>query len=59
MHGSSVEDDIVSDTSGTFRRIMVSLCTASRDESNDVDAPKAAADAQELLDAGKLLSSFF
>lgn len=29
VYGKSMEDDLIGDTSGTFRRLMVSLCTVS------------------------------
>ncbi|XP_029649936.1 annexin A13 isoform X1 [Octopus sinensis] len=49
----SMEEDISSDTSGYFRRLMVSLCTASRDNDWWPDADKAAEDAQKLFDDGE------
>ncbi|XP_014779985.1 annexin A13 isoform X1 [Octopus bimaculoides] len=52
-YGVSMEEDIASDTSGYFRRLMVSLCTASRDDDWWADQEKATEDAQALYDAGE------
>lgn len=48
-----LEDDIQSDTGGSFGHLLVSLCNAARDEYPQVDAGKAKKDAQDILEAGE------
>lgn len=51
--GRNLEKDIVSDTSGHFRRLLVSVCNAGRDESTNVDTAKAEKDANDIYAAGE------
>ncbi|KAL6472571.1 hypothetical protein MHYP_G00187590 [Metynnis hypsauchen] len=52
-YGRNLEDDICGDTSGMFKRVLVSLLTAGRDESTTVDEALAKQDAKEIYEAGE------
>uniref|UniRef100_A0A8C4HNQ6 Annexin n=1 Tax=Dicentrarchus labrax TaxID=13489 RepID=A0A8C4HNQ6_DICLA len=54
-YGKSLEDAIISDTSGHFRRLLVSLSqvAGNRDERETVDVSLAKQDAQKLYAAGE------
>ncbi|CAO1417273.1 unnamed protein product [Diamesa hyperborea] len=54
LYGQDLEQAIAGDTSGSFKRLLVALCTALRDESGVTDVEAAKADATELLRAGEL-----
>ncbi|CAH1988861.1 unnamed protein product [Acanthoscelides obtectus] len=54
MYHRPLESDLKGDTAGTFKRLMVSLCNACRDESMAVNQEAARKDAQSLLRAGEL-----
>jgi len=49
---SKLENDIKSDTSGHFKRLLVSMTTAGRMENQSPDPAKAAQDANDLYQAG-------
>ncbi|XP_064170607.1 annexin A4-like isoform X1 [Anguilla rostrata] len=52
-YGKKLEDAIISDTSGHFRRLLVSLSQGNRDERETVDISVAKQDAQKLYAAGE------
>uniref|UniRef100_A0A8C1KFM0 Annexin n=1 Tax=Cyprinus carpio TaxID=7962 RepID=A0A8C1KFM0_CYPCA len=52
-YGKSLEDAISGDTSGHFRRLLVSLSQGNRDERATVDISMAKQDAQKLYAAGE------
>uniref|UniRef100_A0A667YBF0 Annexin n=1 Tax=Myripristis murdjan TaxID=586833 RepID=A0A667YBF0_9TELE len=52
-YGKSLEDAISSDTSGHFRRLLISLSQGNRDEKETVDISLAKQDAQKLYAAGE------
>lgn len=52
MYCQSLESQLQSETSGNFRRLLVSLCSANRDESSHVDRERARQDALDLKTAG-------
>ncbi|XP_030379324.1 annexin B11 isoform X1 [Scaptodrosophila lebanonensis] len=54
LYGAHLESELKSETSGNFKRLLVSLCTAARDESGQIDPNQAQIDARELLKAGEL-----
>lgn len=49
----TLEQDIMSDTSANFKRLLVALCQGGRDESTTVDMARVQKDAQDLLAAGE------
>lgn len=53
LYRTTLEADVRGDTSGCFQRLLVSLCTGARDESNHTDALKANQDARKLYKAGE------
>lgn len=52
MYKKNLENDIKSDTSGHFRKVLVSLLTATRPSGNLVNWTKAKIDSKELVNAG-------
>lgn len=54
VYGKNLEQEIMSETSGNFKRLLVSLCVGGRDESGVTDIGAAQRDATELLRAGEL-----
>ena len=53
MYSRDLEKDLVSETSGHFKRLLVSLCAAARETNTVVDQAKAEKEAKDLHDAGE------
>ncbi|XP_051013024.1 annexin A5 [Acomys russatus] len=53
-YGSSLEDDVVGDTSGYYQRMLVVLLQANRDTDTAIDDARVEQDAQVLFQAGEL-----
>jgi len=53
LYKTALEKDISGDTSGHFKRLLVSLCQGSRHETSPLDHGKATEDAQALYQAGE------
>ena len=52
VYSKPLEKDVKSDTSGHFRRLLISLLQGRRPETTEVNVEQAKQDAQSLLDAG-------
>ncbi|XP_033733244.1 annexin A6-like [Pecten maximus] len=52
-YGKELETDVAGDTSGNFKRLLISCLQANRDESKEFDRNKAKQDAQALHEAGE------
>ncbi|XP_019860794.1 PREDICTED: annexin A7-like [Amphimedon queenslandica] len=52
-YGRNLEKDVVSETSGHFKRLLVSMCQGAREETATVDMARATREANELYQAGE------
>ncbi|CAB3401596.1 unnamed protein product [Caenorhabditis bovis] len=53
LYRRELEKDLIGDTSGHFKRLLVSLCAGGRDASQMTDALRANQDARRLYQAGE------
>jgi len=54
MDGDELEDDLKKELSGDFANMIVAVCQGARHENDKVDAARALADAQKLMEAGEM-----
>lgn len=59
MFKSDLEKDVMGDTSGHFKRLLVSQLSANRDENPTVDPAVATQDAKELFEVSSDFVWFF
>ncbi|XP_029940044.1 annexin A4-like isoform X2 [Salarias fasciatus] len=52
-YGEDLEEAVTGETSGMFQRVLVSLLSAARDESDRVDEAQVVQDAKEIYEAGE------
>lgn len=52
VYSKPLEKDVSSDTSGNFRRLLISLLQGQRPETTEVNVDDAKRDAQDLVEAG-------
>uniref|UniRef100_A0A3Q2Y672 Annexin A4 n=1 Tax=Hippocampus comes TaxID=109280 RepID=A0A3Q2Y672_HIPCM len=52
-YGKDLEEDVRGGTSGMFQRVLISLVTPGRNESDSVDEAQVVQDAKDLYDAGE------
>ncbi|XP_061580973.1 annexin A6 isoform X2 [Cololabis saira] len=52
-YGGDIEEDVIADTSGHFKKMLIVLLQGTRDESGVVDADLVEQDAQDLYAAGE------
>ena len=52
MYKKKLEDAIVSDTSGNYRKLLVSILNGGRSETNQVDMNLVKSDSDELMKDG-------
>ncbi|KAF6021017.1 hypothetical protein EB796_020664 [Bugula neritina] len=53
LYHKKLEQDLIDDTSGHFKRLLVSLVQGNRDESVEIDQAKVSNDASQLYAAGE------
>lgn len=53
IYGRDLESHLVSETSGYFKRLLISMSAGGRDETNQTDALRANQDARKLYRAGE------
>lgn len=53
MYNRKLEEDVISETSGHLKRLLVSMIQANRPSGNVIDRRKARKDAKDIMEAGE------
>lgn len=53
VHKRDLKDDVASESSGDFRRLLISVLNANRSEETEVDIAQVRQDAKDLYEAGE------